>query len=311
MISGKRITTPSANGPNHCENRRARRRRGRAFAFPRRFRERAAHAAGGHRRRPGRTRSASPARHLAEEDEQEDERGDAERQRPAADQDQLVVDVGFGVVADDREAEAEGDERRGGGVAKRGNERPRPRLRPTRRRLGLRRGGHAQTFSTSGRPENAGRHEDQRDREDHERRHVLVVGGEIGRPEHLDEADQEAAEHRAGQRADAAEHRGGEGLDARHEAVGEIDDAVVDDEHHPRDCGERRADDEGDRDRRVDVDAEQRRHLAILFAGALGAAERGVLDEIPEGGEQHRRHDHDQDLAHRQRHVIARRRRRD
>ena len=39
---------------------------------------------------------------------------------------------------------------------------------------------------------------------------------------------------------------------------------------------------------RVDVDAEQRRHLAVLLAGALGAAERGVLDQIPEGGQQHR-----------------------
>src|SRR3984957_10703178 len=51
---------------------------------------------------------------------------------------------------------------------------------------------------------NAGRHEDQGDRQDHERRYILVVGGEVGRPEHFDEADQEAAQHRPGQRADAA-----------------------------------------------------------------------------------------------------------
>ena len=39
-----------------------------------------------------------------------------------------------------------------------------------------------------------------------------------------------------------------------------------------------RANAEGHRDRTVDVDAEQRRHLAVLLAGALGAAERGPGD---------------------------------
>ncbi len=42
----------------------------------------------------------------------------------------------------------------------------------------------------------------------------------------------------------------------------------------PATRGERRADDEGDRDGAVDIDAEQRRHLRILLAGALRAAER-------------------------------------
>src|SRR6202034_3747373 len=46
--------------------------------------------------------------------------------------------------------------------------------------------------------ENAGRHEDQGDRQDHERGHILVVRREVGRPEHLYEADQEAAKYRAG-----------------------------------------------------------------------------------------------------------------
>ena len=155
---------------------------------------------------------------------------------------------------------------------------------------------HAQTFSTSGRAEQAGRHEDQRHGEDREGGDVLVVDREVGRPQRLDQADEQAAEHGARQRADAAEHGGGEGLDAGHEAVGEVHDAVVEHVEHAGDGGERAADDEGDRDRAVDVDAEQRRHRAVLLAGALGAAERRLLHDVPEDGEQHRRHHHDEDL---------------
>ena len=40
----------------------------------------------------------------------------------------------------------------------------------------------------------------------------------------------------------------------------------------------------------VDVDAEQRRHLAVLLAGALGAAERRLVDQIPEDRQQHGGH---------------------
>ena len=46
---------------------------------------------------------------------------------------------------------------------------------------------------------------------------------EIAGPEDLDQADQQAAQHRARQRADAAQHRGGEGLDAGQEADEEVD----------------------------------------------------------------------------------------
>src|SRR5712671_1275814 len=70
--------------------------------------------------------------------------------------------------------------------------------------------------------EQALRQEDERDGEDRESRDVLVVGREIGRPQRLDQADQQAADHRARQRTDAAEHGRRECLDARHEAVGEI-----------------------------------------------------------------------------------------
>ncbi len=82
-------------------------------------------------RRPGRTRCASRRAPSGAGT------GRTGRRSPAtpndsgqrADQDQLVVDVGFGVVADDRKAEAEGDERRGEGVAQRRNDRRRRRLR--------------------------------------------------------------------------------------------------------------------------------------------------------------------------------------
>src|SRR5262245_1425786 len=45
--------------------------------------------------------------------------------------------------------------------------------------------------------QNALRQEDQRDGEDREGGNVLVVDGEIGRPQSLDEPDQQAAEHGA------------------------------------------------------------------------------------------------------------------
>src|SRR5437868_6575164 len=64
----------------------------------------------------------------------------------------------------------------------------------------------------------SGRKEDQHDDQDRERRDVLVLDREIRRPQGFDQADQEAAEHRAGQRTDAAEHRRGESLDAGNEA---------------------------------------------------------------------------------------------
>jgi hypothetical protein len=135
-----------------------------------------------------------------------------------------------------------------------------------------------------------------------ERRDVLVVDREVGRPESLDEPDQEAAEHRAGQRSDAPEHGGREGFDARHEAVGEAHDAVV---HHPQEPGdgrERGAHDEGERDRAVDVDAEQRRHLAVLLAGPLRTAQRRLLHHVPEEEQQRRHRHHDDELLFCERH---------
>src|SRR6202035_3461008 len=98
------------------------RRRGRALAFPRRLRQRPAHAAGGDRTDAVEPNSPVCPRHLPQENERENDRRDGEREGPAPDQNELVVDVRFGMVADDGERKAEGDEpgsRRG---AERGNE---------------------------------------------------------------------------------------------------------------------------------------------------------------------------------------------
>src|ERR1019366_472162 len=58
--------------------------------------------------------------------------------------------------------------------------------------------------------EQALRQEDQGDGEHGEGGDVLVVDGKIGRPHGLDQADQNAADYRARQRANAAQYRGGE-----------------------------------------------------------------------------------------------------
>src|SRR4051794_17946106 len=72
-----------------------------------------------------------------------------------------------------------------------------------------------------GPPQQTLRQEDQRDGEDGKGGDVLVVDREVGRPHGFDQADQQASNHGAGQRADAAENGCGERLDAGHEAVGE------------------------------------------------------------------------------------------
>src|SRR3981081_314313 len=73
----------------------------------------------------------------------------------------------------------------------------------------------------------AGRTADQHDNQERECRDVLVLDREICRPQGLDQADQKAAEHRAGQRADAAEHRRCKSLDPGDEAHVEIHQAIL------------------------------------------------------------------------------------
>src|SRR6267154_1876269 len=122
-------------------------------------------------------------------------------------------------------------------------------------------------FFDFGPTEQASRKEDQHDDQDRERRHILVFDRKIRRPQRLDQTDGEPPQHRARQRTDAAEHGRGECLDAGDKAHVEIDLAVVEQIHHARDRGEGGADDKRHGDGAVDVDAEQRCHGLVLFAG--------------------------------------------
>ena len=166
--------------------------------------------------------------------------------------------------------------------------------------------GHRRhTFSTSGlpsRPEGRNTSVTTRIAEGGD---ILVVDREVGRPQGLDEADQQSAQDGAGERADAAQHGGCEGLDPRHEAIVEVHDAVVDHEHEAGDGRQRRSHHERERDGAVDVDAQERGHAAVLLAGALGPPERGLLHHVPEGRQQHRGHHDDQDLLVGERDGIA------
>ena len=152
-----------------------------------------------------------------------DERDDDGQQAPARNEDQFVADVLVGLEADQKDEQAEGDdagvERFRDGVG--------DQVGSRRRRAAGRSRHRPQTFSTSGRPRMPEGRKISTMARMRERGDVLVVDREIGRPHALDEADQQAAEHGARQRADAAEHGRREGLDAGHEAVGEVDDAVV------------------------------------------------------------------------------------
>ena len=86
---------------------------------------------------------------------------------------------------------------------------------------------------------------------------------DIARRERLGEADEQAAEHRAGNAADPADDGGGEPLQAGEEAH-EVEDLAEDEaEHHAGRARERRADEEGRRDHAVDVDPHHRRRLAV------------------------------------------------
>src|SRR6516164_8043472 len=68
------------------------------------------------------------------------------------------------------------------------------------------------------------------------------------RPHRFDDAEKEAAEHRAGNIAYAAEHGGAEGLDARKKAHVEIDLLVDEAIKHATDAGHRGAQHKGEDD---------------------------------------------------------------
>src|SRR6267154_3769550 len=144
--------------------------------------------------------------------------------------------------------------------------------------------------------EDALRHENHHNGEDRESGHVLVGAGHILRPQRLDEADQEPAQHGTRQGTNAAEDGRREGLYAGNEAVVEAYDTVEGEVERAGDGRERGCDHECDRDRAVDVDADQCCHFGILFAGALRPAERRPAHQVPERDQEHGGDDPDGDL---------------
>ena len=142
------------------------RRRRDAFAFARRLNQRPAHSTGDDRPEAVEPDAPVGVRHLPEEDEDEDRRRYGEGERPAPGEDELVVDVRFGVIADDRKAEPEGDQPRDDRGAKRGTS-----CEAAAASSALASGvvcgaaviSHLFDFGTA---EDAGGHEDQRDGED-------------------------------------------------------------------------------------------------------------------------------------------------
>src|SRR5688572_33408186 len=82
--------------------------------------------------------------------------------------------------------------------------------------------------------------EDQEEDQHREREDVLVLRAEraageqrqVGRGERLEQAEDEPADHRAGNVSDAAEHGGGEGLQSRNESRVRIDETVLHAEEH-------------------------------------------------------------------------------
>ena len=203
---------------------------------------------------------------------------------------------GVGPKTDQRSEQGKCDQEGDGGLPHGiGGEPPRHAM-DVRRGVGLGRVRHGLDLFHFRPAEEARWHEDQNDGEDGERRHILVLRREIACPEHFDQPDGKASQHRARKGADAPQHSRREGLDARDEADKEIDNAVIDEEHQPRHSGKRRANDESERDRAVHVHAAERRHLAILLAGALRAAKRGAADDEREHRHQNNGCRDDEDL---------------
>jgi len=140
--------------------------------------------------------------------------------------------------------------------------------------------------------------EDQHEREGHEHREL----GPAGQPERcrevLDEADHEAAEHRAGDVADAAEDGRRERLQAGVEAEVLADEAEVVAPHDARRAGQRATDGERERDGLVDVDTHELRRLLVERRRAHGPAQAGPPDERLEDEHQREGDEQDDEVEH-------------
>ena len=102
----------------------------------------------------------------------------------------------------------------------------------------------------------------------------------------LDDPDDQAADDGALEVADAAHDRGGERDQAGREALVELHRAVVERVDQARGAGQQAAEQEGQADRAVDVDAHQAGGVGILRGGAHGLAVLGLADEVEERDQQ-------------------------
>ena len=139
--------------------------------------------------------------------------------------------------------------------------------------------------------------EDQVARWQAEGKHILVVAGDIACGEGFGEAENQSAEHGAGNGADAAEHGRGEGLHAGQEADEEVDLSHVRGDEHAADGGQGGTDDEGHGNEMVGIDAEKHGHLAVLGRGAHGLAHAGVADPEHEGEHGDEAHHKDEEVT--------------
>ncbi len=75
------------------------------------------------------------------------------------------------------------------------------------------------------------------------------------------------------------QHRSGKRLDAGNKADEVVDLPNVRGDKHTADGCQTGADHKGGRNDHINIDADQKRHLAILRSGTHGLAQFGVLDE--------------------------------
>ena len=128
---------------------------------------------------------------------------------------------------------------------------------------------------------------DQQHHDEHcEHDRVRQLRGNVRLGENLDDAEQNAADERARNRADAAKYGSGECLDARQRAGGRHQGRVRGAQQHARDSGKTRADGKGDGNGRVDVDAHQLGRALVLGNRTHRRADLALA------GEQHQS-DHD------------------
>ena len=128
-----------------------------------------------------------------------------------------------------------------------------------------------------------------------EGKHILVVAGDIACGEGFGEAENQSAEHGAGNGADAAEHRRDEGLEAGEDAHVGVDLRVAQGPHDARGRRQRGAEPEGQRDDAVDPHPEQARGLDVLGDGPHGQPRFGAVDDPQEPEHEHEAdHGHDQ-----------------